>query len=116
LHVREIARLTGKVPGTLLRELNALADAGLLLRRPLGNQVHFLANPGSPIYEDLRNILKKTSGLTDVLRDALVPLESKIQVAFVYGSIARGDEGAGSDLDVMVVGNSKLSELVGSLS
>jgi predicted nucleotidyltransferase len=108
--------LTGKVPGTLLRELNALADAGLLLRRPLGNQVHFLANPGSPIYEDLRNILKKTSGLTDVLRDALVPLESKIQVAFVYGSIARGDEGAGSDLDVMVVGNSKLSELVGSLS
>src|ERR1051325_4848216 len=78
LHVREIARLTGKVPGTLLRELNALADAGLLLRRPLGNQVHFLANPGSPIYEDLRNILKKTSGLTDVLRDALVPLESKI--------------------------------------
>jgi polymorphic toxin system nucleotidyltransferase-like protein len=112
LHVREIARLTRKVPGTLLRELNALADAGLLLRKPLGNQVHFQANPASPIYEDLRNILKKTSGIAEVLCEALGPLESKIRLAFVYGSIARGDERAGSDVDVMVIGSAKLSEVV----
>jgi predicted nucleotidyltransferase len=116
LHVREIARLTGKVPGTLLRELNVLADAGLLIRTPLGNQVHFRANSASPIYEDLRNILKKTSGVAEVLREALEPLKSKIDIAFVYGSIARGDERAGSDMDVMVVGSAKLSEVVGAFS
>jgi len=116
LHVREIARLTHKVPGTLLRELNALADAGLLLRKPLGNQVHFQANPASPIYEDLRNILKKTSGIAEVLCEALEPLESKIRLAFVYGSIARGDERAGSDVDVMVIGSAKLSEVVSAFA
>jgi predicted nucleotidyltransferase len=114
-HVREIARITGKVPGTLLRELNALADAGLLLRRPLGNQVHFQANPASVVYEDLRNLLKKTAGVADILREALEPLALKIQVAFVYGSIARGDERAGSDIDVMLVGTAKFSDAVGVL-
>ena len=58
LHVREIARATGKPAGTLLRELNALAEAGVLMRKRVGNQVHFQANPACPIYEDLRNILK----------------------------------------------------------
>jgi DNA-binding transcriptional ArsR family regulator len=64
LHVREIARITRKAPGTLLRELKQLADAGLLVRRPVGNQVHFQANSQSPVYEDLRNVLKKTAGVT----------------------------------------------------
>lgn len=97
LHVREIARLTGKVPGTLLRELNQLADAGVLSRTPVGNQVHFRANAACPIYDELRSILKKTSGLADVLREALEPLGGKVRSAFVYGSMARGDERAVSD-------------------
>ena len=74
LHVREIARATGKAPGTLLRELNRLADAGVLIRKPVGNQVHFQADTGCAIYEDLRNLLKKTVGVVDVLREALAPL------------------------------------------
>jgi len=116
LHVREIARITGKIPGTLLRELNQLADAGLLLREPVGNQVHFQANPACPIYEELRGILKKTSGLAGVLREALEPLADRIKAAFVYGSLARGDERAGSDVDVMIVGNPKLADVVHALA
>jgi predicted nucleotidyltransferase len=116
LHVREIARLTGKVPGTLLRELNQLADAGVLSRRPVGNQVHFQANSACPIYEELRSILKKTSGLADVLRQALEPLGGKVKAAFVYGSMARGDERAGSDIDLMVVGEARLGEVVQALA
>jgi DNA-binding transcriptional ArsR family regulator len=96
LHVREIARVTGKVPGTLLRELNQLAYAGILLRRPIGNQVHFQADPACPIYDELRSILKKTSGLADVLRQALEPLGGKVKAAFVYGSMARGGPGFGT--------------------
>jgi predicted nucleotidyltransferase len=116
LHVREIARMTDKVPGTLLRELNALVEVGLLLRKPVGNQVHFQANTASPVYEDLRSLLKKTAGIADVLREALHPLTSKIDLAFVFGSIARGDERAGSDLDVMIVGAARFSEVVGALA
>ncbi|MBI4203884.1 MAG: nucleotidyltransferase domain-containing protein [Betaproteobacteria bacterium] len=116
LHVREIARVTGKVPGTLLRELNLLADAGLLVRKPVGNQVHFQANQACPIYEDLREILKKTAGVADVLREALEPLTGKIRVAFVYGSVARGDERAGSDLDVMIVGDATFAEVIDALT
>lgn len=115
LHVREIARMTSKVPGTLLRELNHLADAGVLIRKPVGNQVHFQADTGCPIFDDLRNLLKKTVGIVDVLREALAPVAGKVQVAFVYGSVARGDERAGSDLDLMIVGDVKFAEVVRAL-
>jgi predicted nucleotidyltransferase len=115
-HVREIARAIGKAPGTLLRELNALAAAGVLLRKPVGNQVHFQANPDCPIYEELRSILKKTVGVADVLREALAPLGPKVRAAFVYGSVARGDERARSDLDVMVVGEASFGDVVAALA
>ena len=116
LHVREIGRITGKAPGTILRELNRLADAGVIIRRPVGNQVQFQANAACPIYEDLRNILKKTAALADVLREALEPLADRIQAAFVYGSVARGDERSGSDLDVMILGEAKFAEVVHALA
>jgi len=116
LHVREIARATGKAPGTMLRELDRLADAGILLRKPMGNQVQFQANGRCPIYEELRSILKKTVGVADVLRAALDPLARRIRAAFVYGSVARGDERGGSDLDLMVVGNVAFAEVVEALS
>jgi predicted nucleotidyltransferase len=115
-HVREIARAIGKAPGTLLRELNALAAAGVLVRKPLGNQVHFQANPACPIYEDLRGILKKTVGVAEVLREALAPLGPKIRAAFVYGSVARGEERPGSDLDLMVVGEARFADVVAALA
>lgn len=116
LHVREIGRITAKAPGTILRELNRLADAGVIIRRPVGNQVQFQANAACPIYEDLRNILKKTAALADVLREALEPLADRIQAAFVYGSVARGDERAGSDLDLMIVGEAKFAQVVQALA
>src|SRR3990172_6436660 len=116
LHLREIARLTGKEPGTLLREVNALAASGVLLRKRVGNQVHFQANPDCPIYEDLRNILKKTVGMADVLREALAPLAGRIRAAFIYGSMASGEGGAGSDVDLMIVGEIRFAEAVAALA
>lgn len=116
-HVREIARMTGKPANTLYRELSTLAKAGLLLRRTQGNQVHYEANTANPIYEELRGILKKTTGVADVLRFALEPLADRIGLAFVYGSIASGKEGARSDVDVMLVGDGlKFEEAVHALA
>lgn len=114
-HVRELGRVTGRAPGTLLRELSRLADAGVLTRRSVGNQVHFQANPACPIYEELRGVMKKTSGIADVLREALDPLRERIHSAFIYGSIARGDERRGSDLDLMIVGDVTFADVVGAL-
>lgn len=115
-HVREIARITGKPAGTLYRELNSLAEAGLLERKPFGNQIHYRANSTCPIYDELRGILRKTFGVADVLRDALEPVAAQISVAFVYGSLARGEERAKSDVDVMIIGKLKFSDAVLALS
>lgn len=111
-HVREIARITGKPAGTLYRELGSLAEAELLFRSPVGNQVHYRANPACPIYEELRGILRKTFGVADILREALEPIANQVDVAFIYGSVARGDERATSDVDVMIIGRLKFSDAV----
>jgi predicted nucleotidyltransferase len=116
VYVRELAREIGKPAGTLLRELNVLAEAGLLERQRVGNQVRFRADPSSAIYEDLRNILKKTVGIADVLREALAPLAARITAAFIYGSIASGEERAGSDIDLMIVGDVSFEDVIGALA
>ncbi|QFS38535.1 nucleotidyltransferase domain-containing protein [Burkholderia cepacia] len=105
LHVREIARLTGTTPGTLHKELSKLAEAGILSRDRQGNQVLYRANRSCPIYEELASIMRKTSGMADVLSEALLPCAEEIRVAFVFGSVARGQETADSDVDVMVIGS-----------
>jgi predicted nucleotidyltransferase len=111
-HVRDLSRLTATSPGTMHKELARLASAGILLRRSRGNQALYGANTACPIFEDLRNILRKTSGLTDAIRDALTPLDKKISVAFIYGSVARSDEGPGSDVDLMIVGDASFASVV----
>ncbi len=114
-HLREIARITGTQPGTLRRELEQLARAGVVEREKVGNLVRYRADPRCPIFEELRGILKKTAGLADVLRGALSPLADHISAAFIYGSVARGSERQASDIDLMIVGTVSLEEVVQAL-
>ena len=114
-HVREIARLTGTVPGTLHKELTRLAEAGILVKEPVGNQVQYAANRDCPIFEELASILRKTSGIADVLAEALAPLAERIDTAFVFGSVASGKETTGSDVDVLVIGDVTFAEVVKAL-
>lgn len=116
LHVREISRLTGVPAGSLHRELRALTDAGLLQSEPAGNQVRYRANRTCPIFSELTEIFRKTAGLVDLLQDALAPLASRIEAAFVFGSMAIGTEGANSDVDVFVLGNVGFTDVVAALS
>lgn len=92
-YVWEIARLTEVPAGSLHRELKRLAESGLLLREPVGNQVRYRANRDCPIFTELAGIFRKTVGLADVLREALAPLASEIDLAFIFGSVAQGKEG-----------------------
>jgi len=105
LHGREIARRTGLPAGTITRELGKLAEVGLLKREKRGNQQVYSADTESPIYTELASILRKTSGLVDVLVQALAPAAHELRVAFVFGSVAQGRETAGSDIDVMLIGD-----------
>lgn len=112
-HVREIARLTGTVAGTLHKELARLAEAGVLVKEASGNQVYYRAGRTCPVFEELSGILRKTSGLIDVLADMLAPLTENITVALVFGSVAKGKETAGSDVDVLLIGELEFSEVPG---
>lgn len=114
-HVREIARQTETNAGTLHKELARLAQAGLLNRERMGNQLRYSANRQCPIFEELASILRKTSGLADVLLDAIAPLAKKVKVALIFGSVARGEERAGSDVDVLLVGDIGFADAVKTL-
>lgn len=111
LHLRELERRTGVNSRHLVRELHSLRAAGILLSKQVGNQVIYRLNPECPIYDELRSMVRKTVGLADVLREALEPLADRIELAYVYGSHARGEERADSDVDLMVVGEVSLRQL-----
>ncbi len=115
LHVREIARLTGTVAGTMNKELDRLHRAGLLEKHRVGNQLQFCANPQHPVFAELSALLRKTIGLADVLTLALMPLADRIKVAFVFGSTAQSTDTASSDVDVMVIGEVDFGEAVNLL-
>ncbi|MBB4842158.1 putative nucleotidyltransferase [Paucibacter oligotrophus] len=115
LHVRELARQTGSQPGTLNRELTKLAKAGVLLQQRVGNQVHYQANRACPVFDELAGLLRKTSGMSTVLADALAPFSGRIRSALVFGSVARGEETSTSDVDVLILGELGLAEVVEAL-
>ncbi len=102
-YANEIIELAQSGTGAVQRELKSLSAAGLLTVRKLGNQTHYQADTASPLYAELRGIVLKTIGLADILRFALAPLQSQINAAFVYGSTARNQDTAQSDIDVMII-------------
>jgi len=114
LYLREIVRATGAGRGAVERELRSLAEAGIVVRETKGNLTYYQANRDCPIYPELRGLALKTVGLVDVLREALRGLRG-VKVAFVYGSMARGDEDAASDVDLLIVGDIAFAKIAARL-
>jgi predicted nucleotidyltransferase len=102
-YANELIALAHSGTGAVQRELARLEAAGLVTALRVGKQKHYQANPASPVFQELRALVLKTSGLADVLREALAPASDHIRAAFVYGSIAKGEDTAASDIDLMVV-------------
>lgn len=115
-YVRQIARQIDVSVGSVQRELETLSGIGLIARSSVGNQVFYQANKESPLFSDIRALVAKTIGVFHILRSALMPLDDQIQLAFVYGSLARNEENAGSDVDLMVVGKVKLEDVLERLT
>ena len=110
-YLSELADVLQTRPSSLQRDLSALVHSGILERRRDGRRTYFKAETRSPIFADLRSILEKTAGLVPTLRSVLRTVEKKIVCAFVYGSVARGEERATSDVDLMVIGQAGLADL-----
>lgn len=102
-YANELMALTGGGSGAVQRELARLSLSGLVTQRVIGRQKHYQANPDAPIYAELCGIASKTMGLAEPLRQALAPLASGIHAAFVYGSVAKRQDTASSDIDLMIV-------------
>ena len=102
-YANEVIALAQSGTGAVQRELAGLSEAGLLTVRKQGNQKHYQANARAPVFAELRSLVLKTMGLADVLRVALAPLAEQIAAAFIYGSVARQQDTAHSDVDVMIV-------------
>ncbi|HSS77161.1 MAG TPA: nucleotidyltransferase domain-containing protein [Thermoanaerobaculia bacterium] len=110
--VRQLAASLGEDSTNLSRELARLEGMGIVTGVREGHQKYFQADPESSIYPELRGLVAKTSGVSDLLREVLRPLSPRIEVAFVFGSIAAGKETAASDVDVLVIGSAHLKDLV----
>ena len=102
-YATELIGLAGGGSGAIQRELARLEESGLVAVKRLGTQKHYQANQDSPLYAELVGIARKTVGLAEPLRRALEPLASRITAAFVYGSVAKKQDTARSDIDLMVV-------------
>jgi len=102
-YANEVIGLARSGTGAVQRELVRLEAAGLVVASRIGKQKHYQANQRSPVFAELRALVLKTSGLADVLREALTPVADKVRAAFVYGSIAKGQDTAASDIDLMVI-------------
>ncbi len=110
-YTREIIKHVGTGGSQVGKDLERLAGAGLILREPRGNLVFYRANPAAAVYRELVGLVGKSFGIPEQLRRFIEPLAGRIQYAGVFGSVARGEQRADSDVDLLLVGDVRLSEL-----
>ena len=114
--LRALVRRVGTGMGAVQRELAHLVENGVVIREGAGRASGYRANERSPIFKELRSLLLKTAGIVPALRKALENLSNRIEAAFIFGSAARGELDALSDLDVMVIGECSFDETVQALA
>lgn len=110
-YLSDLAQHLGVPPSSLQRELVSLTEAGVLCRETDGNRVYFQASSSYPLLPELQGIFAKTVGLADQVRTLLEPFWDQIELAYIFGSMARGERTAGSDLDVIIVGKVAMADL-----
>jgi predicted nucleotidyltransferase len=115
-YTREIAREVDASVGAVQRELENLSKVGLIVRKSVGSRVFYQANRDAAVFPEMRALVNKTIGIFGVFRSALRPLSKRIVAAFVYGSVARQNETAQSDVDLMVIGKATVDQVLSQLS
>ncbi len=113
---RSLAEKTGHSLAQVQYALERIEEAGLVSKKKSGNRLYYRAEKSHPAFEDLKRAFLKTVALGDVIREALKPLEKKIQFAFVYGSIATGQDRPDSDLDLLLIGSITLKDIANAVT
>ena len=116
VHLRELARRAGLDPKGVKRELVNLCGSGIVIEKKSGNQKMYSLNEDSPIFIELKILIQKTVGIADLLRVALMPFNKRINLAYIYGSYAKGTDDSESDIDLLVVSDLSLKEISGVIS
>ncbi len=114
-NVNEVIRTLKLGSGAVHRELNGLAEAAILEKLKVGNQIRFRANSNCAVFNELKALMQKTAGTLQSVKEALLPFKELIQFAFVFGSCAKGDMKSDSDIDLMIVGDVDMVELLTAL-
>jgi predicted nucleotidyltransferase len=114
-YLREAVRRVDVGSGAVQRELKRLTGAGILERTLRGNQVYYGVNRRCPVFAELQGLVIKTAGVADVLRDALAGLPGRVQMAFVFGSMAKGRATSASDVDLVLIGEPGFAQVVAAL-
>jgi predicted nucleotidyltransferase len=104
-YLNEITKLSQMGRGTIKRELERMEAAGIVVKNRIGNQNHYQANSECPVYSELMGIARKTFGVADVIKTALNSILDEVALAFIYGSVAKGEDTAKSDIDLLIVSN-----------
>jgi predicted nucleotidyltransferase len=116
-YLRELERML-HIPVSMVRkELTRLEAEGIFLSQKKGNSTYYLLNQTYPLYEELKSIVFKTIGIQGLLRESLSKMKG-IALAFIYGSFAKREETAQSDIDLLVVGtpdDARLAREIGKL-
>ncbi len=115
-YTREIVRKLNVSSGAIQRELQNLSNAGLIIRKTVGHQVFYQANRHASVFSEMRALVNKTVGVFAILAKALEPISDGIHIAFVYGSVAKNEATATSDVDLMVIGDASLERVLQSVS
>jgi len=102
-YLNELVKLTGLASASLQREIKRLTEAGLVVSEMVGNQRRISANRQSLVFEELFQLTRKTMGAEPLLKEALRPLSDQIQLALIYGSVAKGTDSSSSDIDLLIV-------------
>lgn len=105
VHLRALMNFTGLGSASAQRDLAKLTEAGLLVKEEVGKVILYKPNTSSPIYAELSSIIRKTEGVAQVLKDLLLPFQGRIERAFIYGSVAKNEDTASSDIDLLVLAN-----------
>ncbi len=114
-NVNEVIRELDLGIGAVHRELKGLAEAGILEKLKVGNQIRFRANSNCVVFSELKALMQKTAGTLQLIKEALLPFKEMIQFALVYGSCAKGDMKPESDIDLMIVGDVDMVEILTAL-
>lgn len=114
-YLRELLRAAGAGHGVVQRELSNLVEGGIVVREERKGRIYFRANRQCPIFDELRSLIVKTAGLSDVIYEALAGVKG-IMIAFIFGSVARGEEGSDSDVDIAVIGKCSFRSVVAAIA